>query len=289
MNKSLIALLCVALTFGACVKKQSTPQPHLHQHEVDDSSNLELPVDTSLTISGISDIRTTVWGQNMLNLTVTRNSGLEQKVTMSVTGLPENAKAEFTAISGYTTFNTYLQINTVFTKPGIYPLVITSSSETGKTKDYNVNLIVDTPTKVECNEIFLNAAVPTLSTTDLIIDSVVFTGTALLLNNTFDAELYLYNVVLSYDNNFTRHYRSFQSSNNYHVRIEFDCEKGILTIPDQDVSGRAISGGMLKTFSIRGEGSVDTENNTFEITYITEHDDGGTNIIKSFTLKGRLR
>lgn len=288
MKKVLLVFTLAAVTLGACNKKQSTDVVTVTDTVYTSPKDTTKPIDTSLTISGIKDVRTDVWGNVTLNVTVNRNSGAEQKVTMKVTGLPAKTKAEWSSVSGYTTFNTFLSVKSMFATPGVYPLTVTSETADGKTMDYNVNMMIDTPTTRECDEIFYMATNGALSTTDPLLDSIVATNTFIILNN-MEGKLFLSNMILSWEqNNFTKTYRTYMPGSNEHVAISFDCNSGLIKIAEQDVTGRAFSGGSTKTFKIYGEGKIDVENNTYEITYITEHDDNGTNVIKSFTTKGQL-
>lgn len=285
MRKLLLVLTAAVFAFGSCTKKDSTQVVYIedtsHHHE-------EEMIDTSLTISGISDIRSGVWGEQFINITVNRNSGLERKVTMSISGLPENVKAEFSSISGYTSFNTILMLDVMFAKPGVYPLTISSTTDDGKKMNYDVNLTIDSPTKKECNDMLLDAILGSLSTEDVAKDSVVFTSTFIQLNF-LENELYLNNVVLRYSDTASRYYRTFSTGNSFHVMLNFDCITGKLIIPEQEVEGRALGSANLETFKISGEGTLNVADGTYHINYITEYDDNGTTVISSLILKGALR
>lgn len=286
MKKVLLATGLLALTFGACTKKESTkiPAPVIDTVYLD--TNNHMAVDTSIIISGISDVRVNPWGSASLDLTVLRTMGLEQKVSMMITGLPENAKAEWSAQSGYTTFNTSLMLDMMFVKRGTYELKIASQTEKGKTTDYSINLVVDTFTTREANAMFISRLQSAFRTTDPIIDSVVYSSTS-TYNDLTKSSLYLRNVVLSYDKSLTNYFISYLPTNsNNHVMIEFNAETGDLTIPEQQVNGRSISGGIQKTFTISGVGKVNLEKSMYEFTYTTEHDDAGTTVVKSYKLEG---
>jgi hypothetical protein len=246
-----------------------------------------MPIDTSVIIEGISDLLGINWDEVSLDLSVMRTKGLEQKVSMMVSGLPENAKAKWSAASGYTTFNTSLMLDLMFVKSGTYPLTIASTTGSGKTKDYNVNLVVDSMTKRECNNALLSNASGSLSTTDPAIDSVVYTFTT-LQNDFNNTQLSLRNVVLSFDMMPTKNFLSYSPTSNYHVKININCEDGTLTIPEQEVTGRSISGGNMTTFTISGTGMIDLKDNSYWITYSTEHDDAGSNVVKTYKVHGNL-
>lgn len=285
MNKVLLAIAALAFTFTACEKKKSSilPPPEVDTVYIDTTK----PVDTSLTISGISDVRTTPWSQVTLPITVMRNNGLEQKVAISVSGLPEGVKAEFSANSGYTTFNTFLTLEVGFLKPGTYDLKIMSASETGKSKDYSIQLVIDSVSKREANTLFIQRLTGGTQTLDS-TDSVVFTQTG-LINNTLEHQLYLRNVVLQFSNTLTDFYYSYIQTNSlYHVKFNVDVTTGMITIPAQTIQGRAWSGGNLMDFTIIGTGGFDFDKGQYYINYTTTYDDNGTLVSNNYTLIGAL-
>ena len=288
MKKTLLGCTILAITFGACTKKESTklPPPVTDTVYVDTHSH-SMPIDTSVVIAGISDLLGINWDEVSLDLSVMRTKGLEQKVSMMVSGLPENAKAKWSAASGYTTFNTSLMLDLMFVKSGTYPLTIASTTESGKTKDYTVNLVVDSMTKRECNNALLSNASGSLSTTDPAIDSVVYTFTT-LQNDFNNTQLSLRNVVLSFDMMPTKNFLSYSATSNYHVKVNINCEDGTLTIPEQEVTGRSMSGGNTEMFTISGTGMIDLKDNSYWITYSTEHDDAGSNVVKTYKVHGNM-
>lgn len=285
MNKIVLALGLLALTFTACEKKKSSilPPPKVDTVYVDTTK----PVDTSLTIAGISDVRTTAWSEVVIPITVMRNVGLEQKVAISISGLPEGVKAEFSANSGYTTFNTNLTLEVGFLNPGTYDLKIMSASETGKSRDYTIQLVIDSVTKREANMLFLQNVTGWIQTVDS-TDSVVYTQTY-FSNNTIENQLYLRDVVLQFSNNFSEYYRSYmQPSSNYHVKFNIDVTTGTITVPVQTIQGRSWQGGVLEDFTISGTGGFDFDKGQYHITYTTIFDDGGTLVTNKYTLIGAL-
>lgn len=276
MNKALLVVTLAALSISACTKKPSSilPPPEIDTVYVD---NTPLPTDTSLTIAGISDIRTTSWSTFTLPLTVSRNIGLEQKVTMTISGLPANVKAKWSAITGYTTFNTNLELDVMFATPGTYPLIINSKTEKGKSMDYTVNLIIDTFTDRESLNMFYNSLASTaLYTKDTTLDSVVYMATT-LINSTNDQQLFLRNMVFAFNTLTNRYYISYNPINgNNHVKLSVNTNKGTITVAEQTVLGRTISGGLIDTFMVSGTGNIDIEKGRYDIMYQTSRDSSGT-------------
>ena len=290
MNRILLALGLLALTFTACDKKKSSilPPPEVDTVYIDTTT--VKPVDTSLTIAGISDIRTTPWSEVVLPITVMRNIGSEQKVSMSIGGVPAGVKAEFSSVTGYTTFNTNLMLDVRFAKPGTYEMTIKSVSETGKTKDNILHLVIDTLTNREINNLFfskvINTAMPTADSTD----SIVYQQTY-LMNNALENQLYLRNIVLNIGSTPAESFISYLvgANANYHVKVMVNMAEGTLIIPDQIIEGRSMQGANYRDFTVAGTGKIDIDNGTYSITYITIHDDNGSFVIRNYTVKGALR
>lgn len=287
MNKVVLALGMLALTFTACEKKKSSilPPPEVDTVYIDTTT--VKPVDTSLTIAGISDIRTTPWSEVVMPITVMRNIGSEQKVSMSISGVPANVKAKFSSVTGYTTFNTNLMLDVRFAAPGTYEMKIVSVSETGKTKDYIVHLVIDSMTNREMNTLFWDKAVTNgLQTTDS-ADSLIYSQT-MLMNHTIESQVYFRNMVLNFSPNLTEFFTSYIATSNYHVKLMVNLTDGTLLIPDQIIQGRSLQGGNLMDFTISGNGSINIENGTYSVTYETIHDDNGSFVTRKYTVKGAL-
>lgn len=290
MNKVVLALGLLALTFTACEKKKSSilPPPEVDTVYIDTTT--VKPVDTSLTIAGISDIRTTPWSEVVMPITVMRNIGSEQKVSMSISGVPANVKAKFSSVTGYTTFNTNLMLDVRFATPGTYEMKIVSVSETGKTKDYILHLVIDSMTNREINSLFLSKVLTTSLLTSDSTDSIIYQQTV-LTNNTFESQLYLRNLVLNFNTTPTEYFISYMTgiNSNYHVKVIVNMAEGTVVIPDQIIEGRSMQGANYKDFTVAGQGKIDIDNGTYSITYSTIHDDNGSFVIRNYTVKGVLR
>lgn len=285
MNKVLLAITALAFTFTACEKKKSSilPPPEVDTVYVDTNK----PVDTSLTIAGIKDIRTTSWSEVSIPLIVSRNNGLEQKVTMTVNGVPANIKAEFSSVTGYTTFNTNLMLEIGFIAPGTYDLKIMSVSDNGKTKDYTIQLVIDSMTKKESITHFLsNISNTQLQTLDS-ADSIIYTQT-IILNNTYENELYLRSLVLSFNTDLTKYFVSYIANSNFQVKLNVNLTEGTVTIPQQIVKGRSWAGNNTMDFIVSGTGKLDLENSTYSVTYETMYDDNGTAVTNTYTIRGTI-
>lgn len=289
MKKNVLLLGMMAFVgFTACKKKENVIPPVVNDTT---TVNPQPALDTSITISGITDIHVDMYGFNSLPLTISRNSGLEEKVTLSITGMPQEIESEFAPSSGYASFTTRLETKAYFAKSGTYPVQITSTRESsGKTKTYNVNIVIDTPTKKECSVLFQTSVFNSWTTYEPMLDTNVATFTS-LTNNTQENQLYFRNVILAWnDTTIGRYFSSPQTSSSFHVKVDFDCNTATLTVPKQTVRGRVLQGATnFRMFDIEGTGKVNKEDETYEIEYTTTYDDNGTPVTQKFVLIGQLR
>src|SRR5690606_8314032 len=96
-------------------------------------------------INGISDVKVPANGSNSLALSVQYTSGVQENVTLGITGVPGKTTSEFSTTSGIPTFASTLSFTSNMEAEGIYPLTLTSTSVSGVKKEFNFNLIIDKP------------------------------------------------------------------------------------------------------------------------------------------------
>lgn len=282
MKKSLLLLLSFVLVFTACKKKKSDELPASQTVTVYTNKGY----DSTIFLSGVSNITVTSWGASSLNVMIERAMGPVQKVSLAATGMPTNAKHEWTAPSGYTPFSSMLNLNTWFVKAGTYPVRINGTTEQGVSKDFNVNIIVDSLTRTECMSKFLQNAGGTMENIDVARDTVLSTFTVFYQsdNETLSMDYFWFN----YDDDLTKAYRKNVSVLEKDVNVTFDCETGMLTIPEQEISITSRSGGNVKLFKIKGEGKYDPIAGMMDVSYTTEFDDNGTVKTNNFKIKGHV-
>ncbi len=282
-TKTILTLAIGAIAITSCKKQKNDVIP-----PKDTATVVEEVVDTSTTISGIANIHLPIFGINNANIQVMRNSGLEEKVTLSVTGVPQTMEVKFRPASGYTSFSSTLRAVSRITPPGMYPITITSTTESGKKRDYKIDLVVDTPTKRECEiAIFNILRTNQFQTRDTSIDSIVDQN-ASIVTSSQDNEIYLRNMILVFDQSPFNTFRTFNSNSFFHVMIKYDCYTGTATIPMQKIEGRPLGGGVIKEFEIWGTGKADTKNNILKINYTTRLDDTTNPATNSYTLEAEL-
>ncbi|MCB0697353.1 MAG: hypothetical protein KDC07_08310, partial [Chitinophagaceae bacterium] len=145
------------------------------------------------------------------------------------------------------------------------------------------NLTVDTLTTKESNAMLYSSLSNPLSSKDTTTDSVLYT-TTYIYNNIAESQLYLRSLLLAYNDLTSKRYVSYSATTSYHIKINFDSETGMLTIPDQLIEGRTITNGNMATFTVKGEGKIDLKKNMAEILYTTSYDDGTGIVTQSYKL-----
>lgn len=277
---SIITLAAGALfTIASCQKKDNKVVTNVEPVE-------PTPVvDTSYIVSGLRNLTMSSLATNTLNVTVTRTSGAEKKVTLSVTGMPESSKVSIDGMSGYTSFSSAIKFITMFAKPAVYPISIMAKSETGEVKQYNINLTVEQISDEDCNNT-LATSIPTRLTTYNEDDSTLYTQTY-TFNNTSQSTLYLNNVLLDVDSTSGELFFSrTTTTTNSTVKMLFSCNDGTIQIPQQDILARgSIQGNTSRIYKVSGNGLVDLKSNIMSITYSSAYEVGGNVIVHKYVIK----
>lgn len=285
MKKLLLAFAIAPLLFASCAKKKITPIPPEVKTVYLDTSKTAA-TDTSLIITGMKELRTVNWASFTLPLQVTRTKGEQQLISMSISGLPENTEHEWSSPTGYPNFSTNLKLEMNFVKSGTYPVTVAATTASGKSKNYNVNLVVDTMTTKECNAFYNAYASTSFKNRDIAIDSVVY-----IANSIFHQynKLHVQDIVLNYDADPTKYYRLLFNTLEEVPVLLVNCEDGTITIPEKVVRGLSWSGNSFKNFTVSGSGKIDLQKGTITINYTTSFDNNGTPAVRTFRLEGTKR
>jgi hypothetical protein len=122
IRKILFALLLAPVFFTACKKNESTPNEFI--------------------INGIRDVNFGTTGSNVLPVTVSVSSGVQERVTLTVTNLPSGITATIDPNSGTPSFGSTITFNqTGGATAGTYAIHVVGTSSS-YTKSYDLNLTV---------------------------------------------------------------------------------------------------------------------------------------------------
>lgn len=133
MKQTLILALSCLLLFS-CGKESTQPTPTAPKT---DSSTL-----FKFIINGVTDMTFGKDSFATIAIGVARESGTQERVTLSVEGLPANATAEFSSASGTPDFATTLTLKGNGAIPGTYALKLKGVSEKGASKSYDFNAVI---------------------------------------------------------------------------------------------------------------------------------------------------
>ncbi|MFA6149685.1 MAG: hypothetical protein WC716_00105 [Chitinophagaceae bacterium] len=135
MKKNYLSLLLIFLIGAACNKGT-----------VDLSTKENIL--TGYTVEGIYDLTlisksSNNLGQEKLRLNITRDSGIQEKLTLSVEGVPQNIFTTITPNKGVAPYETEIIFKLTGTpKPGKYPVKLILTGESGRTKISIINLTI---------------------------------------------------------------------------------------------------------------------------------------------------
>lgn len=278
---TLFFLAAIMITAASCQKNASQVEP---KPEPVDSSGTE----ASYLVSGLRDVLTKNVGSTDLNVTVSRASGAEQKITLSVNGMPEGSEVEFTGESGYTTFSTAIKFITRFAKPGVYPVSLVAKSESGESRVYNINLTVEEISRVDCNEVFVNSLPQVAFNTYADgTDSIVYDQT-LVYYTPGQSQIYISRMVMEKEPPGGGVFVGIGSSASQGLGVSFifSCNDGTISIPLQEIEARDVnSWGTTRDYKVSGDGLVDVETNTMSISYTTQYELNGNIETHKYVIK----
>lgn len=272
MFKNTIYLFAaILITMASCQKNATKVETNVEPVPAED---------TSYRVSGVSDITLMNIDEQMVEISVKDNDGVQKKVSLRISGLPESITAKFSSEGGFTPFTSTLSFETEFAPAGIYPLVVTAVSNEGITKTFNINLTVENIGVAKCISLFLDAASLFPTTYDSVGNSI--NNNTRIEKNFSTGVIGMISVVLANGDDFSNTYFSNRTSSiPERVKLDINCDNGTLIIPQQKVEGVRLSPRDTVLFNVSGQGTMDIATQTYNITYTT--DSGSYKLLGSFT------
>jgi hypothetical protein len=117
-----------------------------------DNTNTTGPNAMKYVINGITDVKMDYDAEKVLPLSIVRTSGNQEKLTLSVSGLPGRTTASFDVASGIPDFASILTLTTNYTDGGTYDVKITGTTASGATSDYSMKLTINPEPPLGCAE-----------------------------------------------------------------------------------------------------------------------------------------
>lgn len=267
MKRISLLFALAALMIASCTK----PKPESRIYTTTDSSNSSTVEDTSFYIADLGDISIERLGISSVSFSVVHTNGIQKNVELSISGLPEKVTAEFLKIKGYTPFNTALEFDARFANAGKYPITITATPDKGEKKIYTISLNIEPFTEKECNNRFYagGGSIALYPATYNMQDKEIHTNTR-IFKNTISGKLTLFNVMLSHNPNAYSFVSPNNTSSSDYVVMNFSCDNGTFTIPEQTIRAYRTNPKDTVDFKISGSGQLDLDDNKYHITYATD-------------------
>ncbi|MCB9046269.1 MAG: hypothetical protein H6550_09025 [Chitinophagales bacterium] len=268
--RNFILLLTLSISLlTSCNKPSSTPA--------------QVTEENSYIVAGVVDIKMGNADSSEIALAVSHQTGIQKKITFSLTGLPQYAYVTFDPAGGTVPFNTIMTINTYVAKTGVYPIKLLVTPETGTAKEYTFNLTIDE--SKPCNEIFYNAL------RQLEYPEVTRNGST-VVNDTriyFDQnskKLFFTKTILQPGKPGEQDYVSYESNGPKDgMAFEIDCDNATINIPAATIKGSAQLSNPV-SFQVNGSGTVNWATKTYELEYNSVSQSNETNTYK---IKGKLK
>lgn len=195
--KHLSFLLAFALlALAACKKNEGPQQPITYR------------------INGITDLKMQDGGGAFMELDLEYVGPVQERVSLSFSGLPQGVEAQFNNQSGTVPFNTWVLVGATGATPGTYPIkLLCNGSATGE-HSYDLTLTIS-PTP--CGEKLPGAYIGSGSCGGSFASNISFG---------FDNKLYIHNLGGTFIT----------------AEIKVNCDNGTFTIPPQSVGNDTLTG-----------------------------------------------
>lgn len=258
LNRVIVGIISLTIALYSCHKVE----PYNATNTTTDN--------TQYSFAGLNNsVATTTADVLVLDMLVDNKIGAEEKVTLSISDVPESMSAVFQPADGIAPLPTTLTLMTRFTPPGQYKVKVGVLAEGRTREDKLVTINVEPKEELDCNEFFYKAA----NNTKVPIQTITGQGTSVIKDNTkvrindqFN-DLYLVNVITQYDASGIKHFVTDGNAGQY-MYFTVDCVKGTINVPLQFVGAR--SGSSTRSFQISGSGTIDMADNIYEINYTSD-------------------
>lgn len=223
----LLLALTSFMAFSSCDKKTSTP-------------NNPAPTNNAISfnVNGIGEIKIPANKDGTMALAITHVSGIQENVTLSLSGLPAKVTHEFSTGSGIPTFSSVLSLTADMATPGSYQVTLTATSASGIVKNYTFNLVIQEPLDCASNMTGNFSGTKTCQGTG---------NTSTTMTATKDAKLY--GLILKLDGIDADIKASLNCENNTFAIAPFEVQYSSSIIAKGSGSGTFVSPGVLN-FSI---------------------------------------
>lgn len=272
MKRILLAASLVSLLFASCDKKQNVI-PVIPEQPA--------PEDSTYIINGLTDMSISSLDSVVTGLNITFLQGKQDKITLSIEGLPDRVKGSFDPGAGIPGFNTTLMLRSVVAKPGVYPITIKGVSENGLTKSYKVNLRIKDD--FTCDSFFMNNIGMFTAYNSSTNDSVFgFTNVNFQIDNN-QPTFYFRNMYLDSMNGSNIISGGMGFDLQHEVTFTVNCDSKTITIPEKTIDALTFMG--IQQYKVSGTGVINYDNQTVSVAYTVTN---AQNVSSSYNMSARI-
>lgn len=272
MKKILLAASLVSVLFASCDKKQNVI-PVIPEQPA--------PEDSTYIINGLTDMSISSLDSTVVGLNITFLQGKQDKITLSIEGLPDRVKGSFDPGAGIPGFNTTLMLKSVVAKPGVYPVTIKGVSENGLTKSYKVNLRIKDD--FVCDSFFMNN-IGSFTTRNVANNDSVFAFTHVNFQiSNKSLTFYFNNMYLDSMNGSNIISGGMGFDLQHEVTFAVNCGNNTVTIPEKTIDAITFMG--VQQYKVSGTGSINYDNQTISVTYTVTN---SQNITTSYKMVAKV-
>jgi hypothetical protein len=273
MKKLLLAFTLVSITLGSCTKKTN----------VIPDVPVEIKEDSTYIINGITDFTLGSLDSTWAYVQIDFREGKQEKITLSIEGLPDRVSAEFEPAAGIPGFATTLMLKAKIAKPGTYPVKITGTSASGLKKTYEVNLVIKD--NFHCDSFMVNNLGAFRTVTDPNGDSVsTYSYVSYMIQPGGTMALFMRSVYLETVSGYPVLSGNFGTPDlTNEVELVVNCDNKTITVPEKSIIAYSAMGPEI--YKVSGEGTMDFDTKTVTINYSVTNT---MNITTRFRMSGKM-
>lgn len=274
MKKSLLALTLFALLLGSCTKKTNV---------IPDPPAEEVKEDSTYIINGITDFTLGSLDSTWVYLEVDFRQGKQEKINLSIEGLPERVTTKFEPAAGIPGFTTTLMLKSIVAEPGTYPVKIIGTSTNGQKKTYEVNLVIKD--NFHCDSFMAGNLSSFKTYTDPAGDSISNYSYISAMSQPGGAMiLYMNSMYLETVSGYPVFSGNFGMPNpSNEVILVVNCNSKTITIPEKTITAYTSMG--PEQYTVSGTGMIDFDTKMVTINYTVMN---SQNITMKYKMTGRM-
>lgn len=255
MKKSLLVFALFSMALGSCTKKTNVI-PDLP---------VEVKEDSTYIINGVTDFTLGSLDSTWNFMQIDFMQGKQEKITLSIEGLPDRVTAKFEPAAGIPGFTTSLMLKSLVAAPGKYPVKIIGTSTGGQKKTYEVDLVIKD--NFHCDSFMINNLSAFRTTTDPGGDSVsTYSYVSAITQSGSAMVLYMSSVYLETVGGYPVLSGNFGMPNlDNEVILVVNCNNKTITIPEKTITAYTSMGPEL--YNVSGTGIIDFDAKTVTINY----------------------